>query len=177
MTKKELRAAMKLRNRTMTPQQRVAAAVRIFSQVAAMPAFAAARCVGLFCALPDEPPTDEMLAAWNGTKRLVVPRVEDEQMRFCDYDSATLCVGAFGIAEPGAAAGLCDPSEIDLLVVPGVAFTTSGARMGRGKGYYDKYLSQSGFRATKVGVCYAHQLVAELPVEPHDVPMDVVCSG
>ena len=43
--------------------------------------------------------------------------------------------------------------------------------MGRGRGYYDKYLSQPGFRGVKAGVCYAHQLVGELPVEPHDVFM------
>ena len=93
-----------------------------------------------------------------------------------DYAPGALRAGAFGIAEPDVDAEPCEPSEIDLIVVPGTAFTQAGARMGRGRGYYDKYLSQPGFRGVKVGVCYAHQLVGELPVEPHDVFMDYVIT-
>ena len=83
----------------------------------------------------------------------------------------------FRSAEPSVAERPCDPAEIDFIVVPGVAFTAAGARMGRGRGYYDKYLSQSGFRGVKAGVCYAHQLVVELPVELHDVFMDYVVTN
>ena len=68
------------------------------------------------------------------------------------------------------------PSEIDLVIVPGTAFTAAGARCGRGRGYYDKYLSRPDVHAVKVGVCFAHQLVGELPAEPHDVAMDCVVT-
>jgi len=98
-------------------------------------------------------------------------------MRFYDYAPGELCRGAFGIAEPSVAERPCDPADIDFIVVPGVAFTAAGARMGRGRGYYDKYLSQPGFRGVKAGVCYAHQLVVELPVELHDVFMDYVVTN
>ena len=91
-------------------------------------------------------------------------------------DPRTQRPGAFGIEEPGPQAELCDPGELDLIVVPGVAFTAAGQRMGRGRGYYDRYLSQPGVRAVKVGVCFAHQLVVSLPVEPHDVTMDRVVT-
>ena len=97
-------------------------------------------------------------------------------MRFYDYDPAQMERGAFGIAEPQADAP-ADPAEIDFILVPGTAFTSGGARMGRGRGYYDKYMSQAGFRAYKAGVCYPHQLVDELPVEPHDILVDTVCTG
>jgi len=117
------------------------------------------------------------LARWSAAKRIVVPRVEGDAMRFYDYAPGELCRGAFGIAEPSVAERPCDPAEIDFIVVPGVAFTAAGARMGRGRGYYDKYLSQSGFRGVKAGVCYAHQLVVELPVELHDVFMDYVVTN
>ena len=176
MNKNEVRAAMKRLNRALTAEERRAASRRIFERAAAAPEFAAARCVGLFCSLSDEPDTAEALAAWSRLKRVVVPRVEGEEMRFYDYDPATLVGGAFGIAEPGPEARLCRPDEIDLLFVPGVAFTRSGARLGRGKGFYDRYLSQPGVRAVRIGVCYAHQLVDELPVEPHDVAMQRVVS-
>lgn len=82
-------------------------------------------------------------------------------MRFYDYDPASMNdSGSFGISEPEATA-LCRPEEIDFIIVPGVAFTAAGMRLGRGKGFYDKYLSQPGFRAFKAGVCYPHQVVEE----------------
>ena len=139
--------------------------------------FKAARCVAAFCALPDEPATEEALARWSACKRVVVPRVEGDTMQFYDYSPAAMQAGAFGIAEPAVAGLPCSPAEIDLIVVPGTAFTLAGARLGRGRGYYDKYLASAGFRAVKIGVCYAHQIVAELPVEAHDVFMDKVISG
>lgn len=175
--KKALRRAMRGRNGALTAEQRRKASEAIFRMVEALPEFAAARCVALYCALPDEPPTDEALRRWSATKRLVVPRVEGDTMRFFAYDPAKLVRGAFGIAEPAADAPVCEPARIDLMVVPGVAFTRDGARLGRGRGYYDKYLSQNGMRAFRVGVCFAHQIVEALPAEPHDVRMDRVCAG
>ena len=84
-----------------------------------------------------------------------------------------MAVGAFGINEPQRGVPV-RPEEIDAIVVPGVAFTADGVRMGRGKGFYDRYLSQKGFAALKIGVCYREQLVDDIPAEPHDVAMDVV---
>lgn len=176
MTKKELRAAMRKQTLGMTPAERAGASRRIFGRAGRLEAFGAARTVGLFCSLPDEPDTAEALVQWGAVKRIVVPRVEGDVMRFYEYDPQTLCPGAFGIAEPGPAARLCGPSEIDLMVVPGTAFTASGVRCGRGRGYYDKYLSQPGVKAVKVGVCFACQLIGELPAEPHDEAMDYVIT-
>ena len=176
MTKKELRAAMRRKNLGITPSERAAASGRIFARAELSEAFGAARTVGVFCSLPDEPDTAETLARWSAVKRIVVPRVEGDVMRFCEYDPQTLRPGAFGIAEPGPEAQTCDPSEIDLVIVPGTAFTAAGARCGRGRGYYDKYLSRPDVHAVKVGVCFAHQLVGELPAEPHDVAMDYIIT-
>lgn len=176
MNKSELRRKMRRLNRSLPPQERAAASERIFRRVEALPAFAEARTVALFCALDDEPDTAPVLKRWGLRKRLAVPRVEGDRMQFYLYDPATLCTGAFGIVEPGPGAAGCDCAQIDLLVVPGVAFTSGGERLGRGCGYYDRYLSQPGIQAVKVGVCYAHQVVTVLPAEPHDVAMDCVVS-
>lgn len=169
---------MKLWNLSLSSAERAVASEQIFACVEQLPLFAAAGCVALYCSLDDEPATDEVLVRWSASKRIVLPRVEGDTMQFYDYSSCKMCKGAFGIAEPQpeVGSGPCDPSQIDLILVPGTAFTASGARLGRGRGYYDKYLSQNFFQGFKVGVCYAHQLVTELPVEPHDVRMDSICA-
>ena len=100
MTKKELRAAMRRRNLGMDAAERAEASRRIFGRAGRLEAFGAARTVGVFCSLPDEPDTAETLARWSAVKRIVVPRVEGDVMRFCEYDPQTLRPGAFGIAEP-----------------------------------------------------------------------------
>ncbi len=168
---------MRRRNRGLTAEERTGASERIFSEVERLPAFARAWVVGLYCALGDEPDTGAALRRWlDAGKRVVVPCVEGDEMDFYDYDPAALRPGAFGIDEPPRLTP-CDPARIDLLVVPGVAFTAAGARLGRGRGYYDRYLARSGFRAAVVGVCYGHQLVADLPSEPHDRTVDCVVTG
>lgn len=169
---------MRQRNRTLDHGVREAASERIFRQVEQCEEFRCAEVVALYCALPDEPPTERVVARWLKLgKRVVVPRVEGDTMRFFCYDLSTQVVGSFGIEEPGDGAVLCAPSEIELMVVPGVAFTATGDRMGRGRGYYDKYLSQSDFRGYTIGVGYAHQLVDSLPVEEHDRRLDKVVVG
>lgn len=176
MTKKELRKEMRALNRALDPAVRAAASVRIVARIERLSVFAESRTVGLFCALPDEPDLSSALERWRAAKRLVVPRVEGDAMRFFEYDPRRLVPGAFGILEPGPDARLCSPGEIDLLLVPGVAFTCGGLRCGRGRGYYDRYLAQTAFRGFRLGVCFAHQLVGELPAEPHDVTMDYVVT-
>ncbi len=177
MTKKELRKQIKERNLTLTDRMRQHAAHQIFTQVEQLPCFDSAHTVALFCALPDEVPTAEAIERWSSHHRVVVPRVEGDQMQFYLYDRRTLRPGAFGIDEPTADATRCPVEQIDLIVVPGVAFTAAGGRMGRGRGYYDKYLAQQGFHATKVGIGYAHQLLDSLPLEPHDIAMEYVVCG
>ena len=121
MTKKELRAAMKKQNLSLSPEERAAASGRIFRRVAESEPFGTARCVAFFCALPDEPETEEALARWGSARRIVVPRVGGDAMRFFDYVPGALRAGAFRIAEPDGDAMPCEPSEIDLIVVPVLA--------------------------------------------------------
>lgn len=173
MEKSEIRASMRSRNRALSSAERLVASTAIFSAVERLPEFRTARTVALFAALPDEPATDEVMARWLETRNIVLPRVEGETMQFYVCRPDALKFGAFGILEPQGEE-LCPPERIDLIVCPGVAFTDDGRRLGRGKGYYDRYLSLPAFHAYRVGVCYAHQLVEELPVEAHDVRMDRV---
>ena len=176
MDKKELRHKMRAQNRALSEEQRLEAGRLICLKIEELPTFRDAQCVGFFASLPDEPTTHEFFGRWAASRRVVLPRVEGDEMNFYEFSPQTMTEGAFGIWEPTLEARPCDVAEIDLLIVPGVAFTLGGDRMGRGKGYYDKYLSRKGFRAVKIGVCFRHQIVDELPTEPHDVRMDGVVS-
>jgi 5-formyltetrahydrofolate cyclo-ligase len=81
--------------------------------------------------------------------------------------------GAFGLLEP-AADKIVPRAEVDLVIVPGVVFGRDKHRIGRGKGYYDRYLN--GLSALKVGFCFSFNLEDAVPFEAHDVPVDVVIT-
>lgn len=175
--KKTLRIESKAKVLAMSDQQRRSASASIFGRLARTDIFARARVVALYMSLPDEPQTEYFLREMCHRKRLVVPRVCDDcTMRFFDYRPDGQQPGAFGIAEPDDDARPCPPEDIDLMVVPGTAFTREGARLGRGRGYYDRYMAQPQFRAATVGVCFGVQIVDALPVESHDLRVDAVIT-
>lgn len=144
----------------------------IFDKICRLEQVERASTVALFVSLSDEPQSASAIAKLSQSKRVVVPRIKGEEMEFYDI-SEGLQRGSFGILEPVATTPV-EPNEIDVMVVPGVAFTRNGARCGRGKGFYDKYLSHNNFRAYTVGVCYPCQVVNELPTEEHDKRLDKV---
>lgn len=151
------------------------ASADISAQVAATAELREAHTIALFASLADEPQTTALIEqAQRDGKRVVVPRIEGDNMEFYDIAEG-LCEGAYGIMEPTAAMPV-DASEIDVMVVPGVAFTRQGARLGRGKGFYDRYLSRQGFRAFTIGICYRCQVVDTLPIEPHDKTCHTIIS-
>ena len=174
MEKKEIRREIKRQTLALDVKESLAQSLRVMERIKAIVAQRKPQTVALFAPLGDEvqiAPLAEMVEC-----RVVRPRVKGDDMEFYDYSSASMAVGAFGISEPQGEEAV-GAQFIDLMVVPGVAFTEEGDRLGRGKGYYERYLSREGFRAYCVGVCYEHQVVDELPVEPHDRRMDEVVSG
>ena len=173
MEKRQARAILRSRITEIPHEQRAVASREIFAKVAALPAFRDAQVVALYAALPDEPQSREFIAEWYGRKRIVLPRVEGEIMHFYDYSPEQIHSGSFGIDEPQGELA-CPPEDIDFMIVPGVGFSLNGGRIGRGKGFYDRYLSQPGFRATTVGVCFKEQITDDLPADPHDKRVDSV---
>ena len=169
--KKELRRLVRERISAMTQEEKTACSEALCRSIKSHLAVCGARVVALFSPLPDEPQVWSLVEDLAKSMLVALPRVEGDVMRF--YCMGEMKQGAFGIMEPQGAFCI-EPGEIDAIVVPGVAFTHSGKRMGRGKGFYDKYMSHPAFRALKIGVCYPPQLVDELPCEGHDVVMDCV---
>ncbi|MBR3589611.1 MAG: 5-formyltetrahydrofolate cyclo-ligase [Alistipes sp.] len=177
MEKSDIRREVRQRIKALSPEERMAEARSIFDRVEALDSFGKAQCVAAFVAMPDEVPTKEILGRWLKLgKRIVVPRVEGDIMRFYDYSPDRIVVGAYGIEEPQGNDEVA-PREIDLIIVPARAFTLAGARLGRGGGFYDKYMSLEGFRAYKVGVAFRCQIFDELPTDKHDIGVDMVVAG
>ena len=175
-SKSDIRRAAKSAVKALTAQQKADKSTLILSCIASSESIKSAKTVALYASLSDEVQSFELIELLSQTKRVVLPRVAGDDMDFYPYTPSSLKVGAFGIEEPQGSEPI-SPDEIDVIVVPGVAFTTDGKRCGRGKGYYDKYLSRSGFRAIKIGVCYTEQLAENIPNEPHDIVMDYMIYG
>ena len=171
--KSEIRTTAKRAVKELSSEQKKHKSALIVKDILALEAVKSAKVIALYASLPDEVISDELIEILASQKRVVLPRVAGDDMDFYPYSPNEMEVGAFGITEPQAADAI-NPAEIDTIIAPGVAFTAEGKRCGRGKGYYDKYLSRKGFRATKIGICYKEQLAEDIPSEPHDILMDCV---
>lgn len=154
-----------------------AASDAIWRQVEALPEFAAATRVLIYMSIPGEVQTREFIARWRERKEFVLPLVCEEHLELHAYAPQWLVPGYRGIEEPSANAPLVAPEDVELALVPGIAFarTPSGVlRMGRGGGFYDRLLPQ--LSCPTVGICYSYRLVDSLPIEPWDIPLDKVVS-
>lgn len=170
--KRDIRKSVRSEIAKLSAAEKEQLSAQIFSKIANLEQIKNAAVVALFLSLPDEPLTSAFIEQISREKRVVIPRIEGDEMNFYEI-SEGVAVGAYNIMEPLATIPI-EPCEIDAMIVPGVAFTREGARLGRGKGFYDKYLSRSGFRAYTIGVCYPCQIVESLPTEPHDKIMNEV---
>lgn len=153
--------------------ERLSAADEVFERLENTAAFLLADRILMYHSLPDELSTHRFLDKWHGKKSFFLPRVNGVNLEILPYDESRLELGSFHIEEP-TGDNTVSADEIELVIVPGVAYDHSGNRLGRGKGFYDRLLATT--RATKVGVGYEFQIVEEIPSEPHDVKMDMVIS-
>lgn len=111
-------------------------------------------------------------------KKLLFPRIDHDKLHLYQWNrDANWVQGSYGIQEP-------DPKtwkeaaleEVDLAVIPGLAFDDEGGRLGRGGGFYDRLLGDSRWRGLKTGIAWPWQLVLDVPKEPHDICMDYVVA-
>lgn len=173
MEKKEIRQRIKNLRTMLSEQERMAAADQVFSRLEQTAAFLLSDNILLYHSLPDELSTHAFLKKWASKKNFFLPRVNGVNLEILPYDETRLELGSFHIEEPSGD-NIVDPEEIELIVVPAVAYDRKGNRLGRGKGFYDRLLASSP--AAKIGVGYEFQLLESLPVETHDVPMDMVIT-
>ena len=141
------------------------------------PWFLSAQMVMGYWAVPPEPGLRPVLeACLSQGKTLALPRCEaDGTMTARRVTSLSqLKPGAFGILEPPAELPVLAPEQLNLILTPGMAFSPRGARLGRGKGYYDRFLERA--RGKTMGLCFAGRVLEEIPMEPHDRFVDAVLT-
>lgn len=179
MTKPELRKVIRARLAALPPEATAEKSAAICRAVAQTPEWRDVRVVGFFSPMALEPNVD-LLWAVLGERTVCYPRINGEDLVFIRVPSREALREStrWNLLEPPH----CDEhvvpvGEIALFLVPGMAFTADGHRMGRGKGYYDRLLGHPDFRAGSFGVCFAEQLVPHLPMEEHDRPVTRVFSA
>ena len=174
MDKKELRRKIREQKRAMTEEQIVTASARLGELFLACDQYKNAKTIYGYLPYNQEVRTVPMLEqAMKDGKRVAVPKCYGEEMRFIYMDDLSKVEkGYANIPEP-IADGPVAEDKTALVLMPGMAFTTDGKRMGYGGGFYDKFLAAEPNHPT-VALCYEFQMVEDLPTEEYDIPVDCV---
>ncbi|MDB4950250.1 MAG: 5-formyltetrahydrofolate cyclo-ligase [Gemmatimonadetes bacterium] len=175
------RREARVRLRALDASARADASAAIGRAVWTLPEVAAARTLLLFASLPGEVETAEIAAEAVGRGIVVTyPRCLPETRELALHAVAApgeLVPGAYGIREPDAlVCPLVSAAEVDVVLVPGLAWDRAGRRLGRGAGYYDRLFALPAFRAFRCGLFFAAQELHEVPVDAWDVAMDAVVT-
>ncbi len=175
MDKPTLRTHVRSLRAALRPLVRAQEEELVNAAVVSDEVWAAADVVAVYKAVGDEL---SVVSATNHAlrtgKRVCFPRVApgDQLVLHEVTDWAQLEPGQFGVPEPPESAPVVSPATVDVCLVPGVAFSERGDRLGQGKGYYDRLLPTLG--GTSWGAAFSCQVVDAVPTEPHDRPVDVV---
>lgn len=183
MTKQEIRKNIKDAKRHFSQNELREMSLSVIQQLLPHDRILNADIVYAYYSLPDEVYTHELidkLAAMG--KCVLLPRVVEDAdtptLTWHHYESAAdLAVGSYGIMEP--VTPVVDVSGVEksgVVIVPGVAFDGNGNRLGRGRGYYDRFLAENT-EVYKIGICFNFQVVEHVPTDEYDVRMDEIVFG
>ena len=171
--KRELRALMKQKLRRLSPVDRVEKSKAIIERIKLQPAFRDAKVVMFFYPIQNEPDLRSLFEEFKDRKTIILPVVHRKEIEMRIYtDKAHMRAGHFGVPEPTGEIFVGNP---DLIIVPGIAFDKDLNRLGRGGGYYDRFLKRFD-KTTKFAVAYDFQLVKKVPARSHDVKVDRIIT-
>ncbi len=175
--KNKLRKEIKIIKQQYDKEELMVLSLEIMKNLEDLPEFKNAKNVLAYWSLPDEVYTHEFIEKWRTLKNIILPRVVGDYLELRDYTGPeTLETGpAFGIQEPTGPV-FRDLETIDFVIVPGLAFSPKGGRMGRGKGFYDRTLPFL-CNAYKAGVAFPFQILHSVPCDEHDLSVDVVVTS
>jgi 5-formyltetrahydrofolate cyclo-ligase len=179
MIKQMLRLQMKqkLHSLSLTPDKKNSVDQRLYLDFIHSSFYRDARCIFTYVSHLNEINTYQIIqTALTDQKKVSVPKINpfDKKMYAIEISSLNeLYAGYYGIMEPLSFEREISPYEIDLVLVPGLAFDHFGGRLGYGGGYYDKFLSQNR-NVYKVSLAYDFQIVDHVPMEEHDIRIDLL---
>lgn len=175
MTKDEIRIEMRKKRRELSKDFILKSSGFIIDKV--IPLIKSSNCVMVYMSSFNEPDMTKLTEYLiNNNIRVVAPVSQTSDYTIVPSyisDLNSLNKGAYGIYEPDII-DKADMDDVDFVLVPGIAFSKSGNRIGFGKGYYDKLLA--GYKGVKIGICYDFQIINDIPSFPHDVKMDIIVT-
>ncbi len=174
--KKQIRSEVKLFKNSFSYEQLKEKSITIFNIINSLPEVRLANYILSYWSLNDEVHTHD----WNKkqlllNKNILLPSVKDNdlEIRYFEGEDKMTIKEPFGIKESTGKI-LNDLSKIEVVLVPGLAFDEKFHRLGRGKGYYDRFLVKTN--ALKIGICFDFQLYKHIPHDIYDVEMDIIVS-
>jgi 5-formyltetrahydrofolate cyclo-ligase len=175
--KQALRARMRAARAAVAPDEGAAAAARVEATLMELPAIRRASTVLAFASFGSEIPTAGILSRLRSAgKRVLLPFLTDGEVEaaFVAAD-APMVASSYGPVEP-ADRGAADPSAIDVVILPGLAFDRFGRRLGYGGGYLDRYLRRVRASSPRIAIGFALQVVDEVPASANDERVDLVVT-
>ncbi|MCH5212481.1 MAG: 5-formyltetrahydrofolate cyclo-ligase [Oscillospiraceae bacterium] len=177
ISKDEIRAAIKAKRRALSDIDIKTKSKRITDNLLSLSCFSEAVTVMTYLSAFKEPDTSEIIDyLYKSGRKIVVPisNTADYTITPSYLPSPdNLVRGAYGISEPSECI-IADINDIDIALIPGIAFDLRGMRVGFGKGYYDRFLER--FEGIKIGMCYDFQMLKFVPASEHDVKMDIIIT-
>jgi 5-formyltetrahydrofolate cyclo-ligase len=179
LDKKEWRKKMKNTLSSLTKQEYEQYSYLISKALFSTKEWQEANVVGVTVSIPPEVDTWQLIReAWNQKKKVAVPKCipSEKRLQFRRLNSfLELETVFYGLLEPiPERTAKIAPEEMDLLLVPGLAFMNNGYRLGFGGGYYDRFLEQ--YRGDTLSLAFSCQIVSQLPVEEHDIPVQKIIT-
>lgn len=179
--KAALRQAILARRDAADAASRHSNSQTITQKLYALPGYRAANVVAAYASFGSELDTSGFLASVLADgKQLVLPRIiraqRELELRQVSDLGAELVQGVWGIREPAERCPIIPVTQVEFMLVPGVAFTAGGARLGYGGGYYDRLLASLPRRVVRIAAAFELQMVDYLPEGPHDQRVDQVVT-
>lgn len=171
--KRGIRKEIKVLKQEFSFDQKKELSRRCLEKIEKLPEFIKAKTVMMYWSMEDEVHTHDFVCKWANKKQVLLPCVKGEILELKIFEGLEHLINGdkYDIPEPNGSV-FTKEEEIDLILVPGIAFDKQLNRMGRGKAYYDRLLQS--LDAFKLGVCFDFQVMKQVPIDEHDIKMDAI---